>query len=139
MLSQCKHSVYLLICLLITKTQTVQSIEKQPKNVCCTQKVNGNSDRSRFLGQHQATDFPSIRTRSPQVTSHNYTALDKITQGSPSVIPAGSTGQRENWMLKNKQNFSYSSSVLFLAEGWPSNLSLPLSLFPTSSSLQIQV
>lgn len=101
---QCFHNTSILCTLLFVYLLPRNSLHGQQRssqnNVCCTRKVKGNSDRSRFLCQHQATDFPSIRTTSPQVTSHNQTAWDKITQGSPSDIPVGSTGWGENFRYR---------------------------------------
>lgn len=98
---QCFHNTSILCTHLFVYLLPRNSLHGQQRssqnNVCCTRKVKGSSDRSRFLCQHQATDFPSIRTTSPQVTSHNQTARGRITQGSPSDIPVGSTGWGENF------------------------------------------
>lgn len=66
-----------------------------------------------FLCQHHAADTP-IRTRSPQVTSHNHIDLEEFTQGSSLDIPARCTGQRERTSDTKKQTkpFDWTSALL---------------------------
>lgn len=133
---QCFHNTSILCTRLFAYSLARNSLHGQwrssQNNVCCSQKCRGTQIGA-FLCQHQATGFPSIELQVPrwpppktQLELKSHRGLHQTSQLE------AQPGDRELQILENKWNFWCLSSRT-------SPLSLPLSPFPTPSSLQVQL